>query len=124
MHDPDEHDLVFQALTSGLSGCVIWKRNAREWVRGRYWDPRDVVHGVAGFLKLYGPEALRQKPERRDSLGDPKDNFYDVVFPYADLRNGLYLEVVLQVPDGETSVVKIVSIHEQDARASGRKGWR
>lgn len=124
MHDPNEHLMVFQALTGGVSGCVIWKRVPREWVVERGWDPRDVDREVAEFLRRHGHEALRQKREGRDSLSDPEDNFYDVVLPFGGLKNGLYLEVVLRIPDGDMSVVHIVSVHEQRARASGRKGWQ
>jgi len=117
--------MVFQALTSGVRGCVRWARRPLEWVRDvKRWQPTDVEREVAGFLKRHGLEALRQKREYRDSLGDPKDYFYDVVFPYGGLENGLYLEVVLDIPDDDLSVVKIVSVHEQRERAGDRKGWR
>lgn len=124
MHDPCEHLMVFQALTNGTAGCVRWKSVPLKWVTEQGWDPRDVVREVAEFLRIHGREALRQKIEERDSLGDPQDNFYDVVFPYGGLKNGLYLEVVLKIPDGDMSVASIVSVHEQRDRAGGRKGWR
>lgn len=124
MHDPSEHELVFRALTSDLRGCVRWKRDPVDWVLRQGWRPSDIVREVAQFLRLQGREALLQKRETRDSLSDPKDFFYDVVFPFGGLRNGLYLEIVLHIPDGDTSVATIVSIHEQHARARGRKGWQ
>lgn len=58
------------------------------------------------------PEAVIQVAERRDEYLDRKF-YYKVILPVAEIKNGLFVELILDDDDPNYPVVLIVNSHEQ-----------
>jgi hypothetical protein len=110
------HKLVYEAVRSGTTGCVIWKNIALEKrVRGdRTLDgltPTGVICELVTWVRDRNG-TIRQKRETRELYRGTEDWVYEVVIPVAGLPRELFVEMILGDPvDKDCPVAVIVSCH-------------
>lgn len=114
--DPAEHALVILAITCGVTGCCEWdEKAARRFRSGPPLEglaPAGVRQLLIEHVRDEGPGVVTQVEETRPEYSDRRF-YYKVIVPVAELRHGLFVEVVLDDDDPELPTVRIVNSHEQ-----------
>lgn len=115
MSDPDELALVVKAIKSGLGGCVEWNPDVVDRVRRELapvgLNPESIKEDLINFVQ--GGGIVRQVKEQRQQWKRERDFYYKVILPTPKLKNGLFVEIVLQNSDADYPEVRLVNAHEQ-----------
>ncbi len=114
--DPEEHSLVFKALTSGLSNCVTWASDAltqriRQAPDMLGWTPPEIRREVLAYVRFGGQ--VKQVIETREGHRTHYRFYYKIILPIPDFQHGLFVEMRLIDEDPEFPCVEIVNVHPQ-----------
>jgi hypothetical protein len=108
--------LVVEAISSGTSGCVLWKdedliRRVRADRELDGLEPNAIIDLMTEASKS-GNAIVKQKREARQYWKDRNEFVYDVLFKVSGFSKDLYVELVLKDPcDEDCPEVVIVSAH-------------
>jgi hypothetical protein len=116
MKNPAQFELVIQALSCGVTGCVEWQPKEAERVRSdsslKGLTPETILEDLIDFVANGGGK-LQQVLEKRPQWSH-REYYYKAMIPYADLfRKGLFVEMELHDDDPDLPVVLLVNAHEQ-----------
>lgn len=113
MPNPDDVELVRNAILSSTTGDCEWTDSAARRVRS---DPNLsglTVEGITALLRDHVAQggAIDRRTETRPDY--PQECWYRVIVPLERFRHGLFVEIILVDEDPEAPAARIVSSHEQ-----------
>ena len=112
--DPAELALVVQAIQrcEEWVGSFVWNGKAAKRIQEEIPNlPPETIRELVVELVCRTPEVVRQVPERREFN---RRFYYKVILPVpAMFKHGLFVEMILVIPDPDYPGVEIVNAHEQ-----------
>jgi hypothetical protein len=115
MSNAAELALVRKAIESGLGGCVEWEVRVMDRVAADLarhgLTLLDVRAKLISHVRAGGD--LSQVKEERTLWSAYREYWYKAIIPVECLKNGLFVEIMLNDDDPDLPEVLLVNAHEQ-----------
>lgn len=113
MRNPDEVELVRQAILSHTTGDCEWSDSAARRVRSDPDLSGVTLEGITALLRGHVDRGgvIERRSETRPDYS--QECWFRVIVPVDRFRHGLFVEIILVDEDPEAPAVRIVNAHEQ-----------